>query len=403
MELLLIIISLLLSFFFSGTETIFLSSSRIKIEILFRKGVKGAKLVKQFVAKPESFIITTLLGNNIVNVAFSSIFTVYLQHQFPDYVIIFLSSFIVLVFGEIIPKAVGWELANHLVIKAAFPLKFFEMLLAPLVQILTRVSSMILNVFRIEETQVVPLFTKNEIEALIQESEKAGIVKKKEREIISRVFDLRETQVKETMVPRTDIIAIKKNTSMRTVFKIFQQSGFSRLPVYDKNIDDIIGVVYAKELLGKARRLEDITREIQLVPATKNAFTLLQEFRGAQTSIAIVLDEYGGTAGLVTFEDLVEELFGEIYDEFDLDHEQLFKKLNKFTFLVKGRAEIDELNRKFNLRIPEGNYTTLGGFIIDRIGKIPKIDDEIELNTCKMVITSATHKTVEEVKIIKKT
>lgn len=400
MQITVIIIALLLSFFFSGSETVFLSTSKIKLEVLFHKGVKGAKLVKNFITKPEAFIITTLTGNNIALVIYSSFFAIYLDQYYSELVGIIISAMIALLFAEIIPKAIGWEFANRLIFKIAFPLRFFQILFAPLIWVLSRISTILLNLFRIENKESVFYFTKKDMEIFIKESEKAGIVEKKEYEIISRIFDLRETKLKETMVPRTEIVAINKNATINTVFKTFQKSGFSRLPVYDKKIDNIIGVVYAKDLFNNPQSLNEITQEIQCVPETKDAFNLLQEFRQTKTSIAIVLDEYGGTAGLVTFEDLVEELVGEIYDEFDLDHEHLFQKLNAFTILVQARAEIDELNAKFNLEIPEGDYTTIGGFVLDSLGKIPNRGEKIGLETCKIIVTKASRKKVIEVKII---
>ena len=402
MQVAIIIVVLLLSGFFSGSETIFLSANKIKLEALFHKGVKGTKFVQHFISKPESFIITTILGNTISLVVYSSVFAIYMkQQQYAEVVVILLSSMIALLFAEIIPKAIGWELSNRLIFKVALPLKFFHILFTPLNWMLNKISSFLLKLFRMKENENIPFFTKKDVEIFIRESENAGIVAKEEREIISKVFNLRETRLKETCVPRTEIVAIKKNASINTVIKTFEDSGFSRLPVYDKNIDNIIGVVHAKDLFKHPNNLNEITYKTEHVPETKNAFNLLQEFRKTNTSIAIVLDEYGGTAGLVTFEDLVEELFGEIYDEFDLDREHLFKKLNAFTLLVQAKAEIDELNSKFQLNIPEGDYTTIGGFVIDRLGKIPRQDEKIELVNCKIVVAKATRKKVVEVKIIK--
>lgn len=402
MHVAIIIIALLLSSFFSGAETIFLSTSKVKLEVLYRKGVKGAGLVQNFISKPESFIITTLLGNNITLVAYSSVFAIYLEHYYTEFVVIIISSMIALLVAEIIPKAIGWEFSNRLIFKVALPLKFFQLLFTPLNWMLNKISSYILSLFRIKDKGGVSFLTKKDVESFIQESAKAGIVKRKEREIISNVFKLIETRLKETMVPRTDIVAVKNNASINTIIKTFRKSGFSRLPVYNKNIDNIIGVIYAKDLFKYPNHGTEMIQDIQHVPETKNAFKLLEEFRQTKTSIAIVLDEYGGTAGLVTFEDIVEELFGEIYDEFDLDREHLFKKLNAFTILVNARAEMDELNAKFHLQIPEGDYTTIGGFVIDKLEKIPKRNEKIELETCKIIVEKATRKKVVEVKIIKK-
>ena len=402
MQILIIIIMLILSSFFSGSETIFLSTSKIKLEIIFKKRKRGSSLVKNFINNPETFIITTLLGNNITIITYSSILAIFLEKHFSETSGILISSLIALVFAEVIPKAIGWEFSNSLIFKIAPFVRFFQILFSPLIWLLHKISSFIINIFKIKNNDNVYMLTKKDMQSFIQESEEAGLVEKNESEIITNLFQLRETLLKETMVPRTEIIAIKKNVSIEIALKNFQISGFSRLPVYDENIDNIIGVIFAKDLFNLPQTIEEIIHDIKKVPETKSAFSLLQEFRKSKNSIAVVLDEYGGTAGLVTFEDLVEELFGEIYDEYDLDHEHLFKKLDSSTILIHARAEIDELNSKFNFNIPEGDYTTLAGFIIDRLGKIPKKSEKIELDTCTIIITNANIKRVLEVKIIKK-
>lgn len=403
MEIFIIIIALILSCFFSGSETIFLSSSKIKLEVSFRKKRKYSNLVKHLVNNPEAFIITTLLGNNITIVTFSSIFALHFEYRFSELWSIIISSMIALVFAEIIPKATGWEFANRLIFPIAPFFRFFQIILYPLSWGLNHISSFILFFFKTGNTnQSLYRLTSKDVEMFIDESKEAGIVEQNEHEIISNIFSFRDTILKETMVPRTDIIAVPHNASISTAIETIQQSGFSRIPVYEERIDNITGVIYAKDLFYQPARIKDIIQDIQLVPDTKRAIDQLQEFQQTKTSMTIVVDEYGGTAGLVTFEDLVEELFGEIYDEFDSDHDHLFKKLNGFTFLIKGRAEINEINTKFDLHIPEGDYTTIAGFIIEQLGTIPAVDDVLEHNGCKIIITKADRKRVIEVKIIKK-
>jgi len=402
MEIAIIIIALIISAFFSGSETIFISASKVKLEILSRKKTLAARAVKVLTARPELFIITTLLGNNITNVTYSSVFAIFLEHHFSKITVIIISSSIVLIIGEIIPKAIGWEFSNQLVSKVALPLRFFQYIFSPMIWVLNYISTRLLSIFKIENNKGLTYLTRKDVQAIIHESGKAGVFKKEEHEIISRILELNETILKETMVPRTEIVALDYHSSLDEIMNSFQESGLSRLPVYEKEIDNIIGVIYVKDFFHCPEKIEDVIQEIHLVPQTKRAFSQLQEFRKKKTTIAIVIDEYGGTAGLVTFEDIVEELFGEIYDEFDLDHEHLFKKLNKFTFLVKGRAEIDELNLKFNIRIPEGDYTTLAGFITAKLGKIPRSGEVVRLDKCRLIVTKSTRKKVSEVKIIKR-
>lgn len=395
MEITLVILAVVLSAFFSGAETIFLSASKIRIEVLFRRQVKGIKRVYSFIKHPELFIVTVLVGNNLSNVIFSSLIVLILKESLDDFLIVIISTSVLLIFAEIIPKAIGWEFANQLIIRTSKILNIFKFIFYPINGLLTSISNFLLKRFHVSgEQSFESILTRKDVRKFIHESEQHGIIESKEKEIISRVFSLRQTRVKETMIPRTDIVAVKENISIPKLVETFNQSGLSRLPVLKENIDYITSVVLAKDLFLQPKKLTDIAQEILYVPETKLAYELLQEFRRRSMSIAVVVDEYGGTAGLVTLEDLIEELFGEIYDEFDIDHNHMYIQLNDTALNVLARAEIDEINEKFKLKIPEGNYTTLGGFIIEKLGHIPKINEEIELENCKIIVKKASRKRV---------
>ena len=401
MKYILLLIAILLSAFFSGVETVLLTASRIRIEVLFRRNVQGIKRVLSFIKKPETFIGTVLIGNNFSNVIFSSLIVLLLRESVADFFIIMISSSLLLTFGEIIPKSIGWEFANPLVIRGSQLLNFFRIIFFPLNFLLVHISNSLVRRFHISnEKKVEDILTHKDLVKLIHESEQHGVIETHEREIITRVFDLRHTRVKETMIPRTDIVAVENDTTIPELLERFNQIGLSRIPVFEGSIDHIVGVVYAKDLFLKPNELKQITEQILYVPETKNALELLQEFRDKNTSIAVVLDEYGGTAGLVTLEDLIEELFGEIYDEFDIDHEHMYIQVNERTINISARAEIDEINEKFELQIPEGDYTTLAGFIIEELGRIPKAGEKIELESCQIIIEKASLKRVILVKLI---
>ncbi|MBL7092349.1 HlyC/CorC family transporter [candidate division KSB1 bacterium] len=404
MEIVLIIFAIISSVFFSAAETIYLTASKIRIEILFRRNVKKIKSVYGFIKEPESFIVTTLVGNNFANVIFSSSVVLILKDTVNEFFIILLSSLFILIFAEIIPKSVGREYSNQLIIPVACLLKIFKLLFHPINILLNSISNFFIRKFDLGEKQKVEhILSRENIQKVIRASEKDGVIKSDEGKIIERVFDMRQTRLKDPMVPRTDIMAVKKNTSIQRLLKVFTESGFSRLPVFDKNIDDIIGVVHVKDLFTKPVKLQDILQEILFVPQTKFAYKLLMEFRQKNISIAIVLDEYGGTAGLITLEDLLEELVGEIYDEFDIDNKHMYKKLNAFTFSIDAKAEVDEINEKFKLAIPEKeSYSTIGGFIIEHLERIPKTGETIEFEICKIVIEKASRKRVIRVKLILK-
>ena len=400
-EIILAILAIILGAFFGGSETVFLTASKIRVEILHRRRVKGIKRVYNFIKNPETFIVTVLVGNNLSHVIFSSLIVLILRESLDEFLIVVFSSSLILIFSEIIPKAIGWEFADNLVIRTAHFLNLFKIIFYPINVLLSYISNFLLKRLHVPAEQKMPdILTRRDLQNYIQESEKYGVIDSEEKEIITRIFDLTDTRVKETMIPRTDIIAVSNDVSIVELIEKFNESGISRIPIYDGDLDNIVSVVYAKDLFFNPKELIDIAQKILYVPETKSAFELLQEFRENKMSIAIVLDEYGGTAGLVTLEDLIEELFGEIYDEFDIDHEHMYVFENENTIKIIARAEVDEINQKFNLNIPEGSYTTLGGFIIEKLGRIPRINETIELARCKIIVEKASRKRVILVKLV---
>ncbi len=403
METLFALAALLMSGFFSGSETTFLSASRIRIEVLHRRKVRGSNLVYRFIKKPELFIVTGLVGNNLVNVLFSSLIVLILRDSVQDFLLVIISASLLLIVGEIIPKAIAWEFANHIIIWLARPLYVFSVLFAPINFFLISISNVLLRYLQVSDKKKLPeILRRSDIQNYIHDSEKYGVIAAREREIISRVFNLRDTRVKETMIPRTEIIAVSIDASIEEVIAKINESAVSRLPIYDGDIDNIVAVVYAKDLFFHPQQLSEITEEILYVPETKSAFDLLREFQQKKMGMAVVLDEYGGTAGIVTLEDLIEELFGEIYDEFDLDHEPMYLLEGENSIKVVGQAEVDELNQKFHLDIPEGTYTTIGGFIIDRLGRIPRANESFETDRFKLIVEKASRRRVITVKLILK-
>ena len=403
MDIALAILAIVLAGFFAGAETVFLSASKIRIEVLLRRKVKGIKRVYSFVQHPESFIVTSLVGTNLSHVIFSSLIVLILKESLDDFLIVIISSSMLLVFSEIIPKAISWEFANHLIIRISQILNLFKYIFYPINILLTSISNFLLKKFQVAgEKSVENILTQKDVRTFIYESEKHGIIESKEKEVITRVFNLRQQRVKEMMIPRTDVVAVSNDTSIAELLEKFNQSGLSRIPVYEDNVDRITSVVLAKDLFLHPKKLNDLSKPILYVPETKLGFELLKEFRQKNISIAVVLDEYGGTAGLVTLEDLIEELFGEIFDEFDIDHENMYIHIDDKTINILARAEIDEINEKFKLNIPEGSYTTLGGFIIEKLGHIPQVKEEVELENCKMIVEKASRKRVILVKLILK-
>lgn len=398
-DLTIIIVSLLMSFFFSGSETAFVSVNKVRVEVWRRHQERFANILLDFVKNPEKFIYTTLIGNNIFNVAFASFATIYFNNYLRPEVTLVLLIMVTLMIGEIIPKTVARSLSDVVVRKVVFPLRFFFLLFKPLIWLVSRISESLLTLIGYQRDELRLFFSDKDIKILLTESQ--NMVKQNdpvEGEVLSGILNLKELWVRDAMVPRTEIIAVPDTVSLDEVKKVFKKYGFTRLPVYHKALDNIIGVVYLKDLFLEPNTVKEMVRQVMFVPESKRCSELLKDFRENNVSIAVVIDEYGGTAGLITTEDLVEELFGEIEDEDD-EQEVMYRQIDEKTYRVNARIEVDKLNELFDNRFPEGEYETLAGFLLAHLGHIPRRDETLEFGDLKMTVTSATRLKIQWVKI----
>lgn len=372
------------------------------MEVWVRHGIKGSQRALGFLQHPERFLTTTLVGTNIAVVTASSLMAVYLQHYLNGFVITAVSSLFLLIFGEILPKSIALQRAHLFTLRSVFFLQNFYVLLYPFIWSVMNVSRFLLKIMGLEGESVRRFFTREDLEMLVREGEKVGLVDREESGLISR-FILRGNQkVREIMIPRTEITAIKMNETIGRVSKVFEETGYSRLPVMGGDIDEILGMINAKDvLLEKPSRVKQVMRDVLFVPEARNIASLLREMQKKRMGIAIVVDEYGGTAGLVTLEDIVEEFFGEIQDEFDGEM-SLYRCIEVDQLEVNAKAPIEELNRRFDLDLPEGEYNTLGGFIMHQLGHIPKPGEKAETAACTLVVLSASRRKVRWVRIVRK-
>lgn len=419
-ELLLIIFTIVLSGFFSGSEIAFISSNRLKLEIESRKGSRAGRIVNDFIHNPETFLTTTLVGNNIVNVAYATLMTIFLvgpiteiyQHWMgspPSEALVLIiqtviASIVIMLFGEIIPKAIFRIHADWWVQVIAVPQKICNQLFKPLIYLADKASDFIIKLINPEVDRSGRVFRREDVELIFKELRDTGgqDLDKEDSEILHNVLELSNKRVKESMIPRTDIVAVEKNTSIEETLKLFISSGFSKLPVYQESIDDIIGVIFAYDLFNNPEDLTEIMRPIKLVPASQKSKDLLSEFRKSNISLAVVIDEYGGTAGMVTIEDLLEEVVGDIQDEYDTE-DHFIKKLNEDTYILSGGVEIEDLLQKYpEINMPEESteYETIAGYIINELGRIPKVNEELLIDGKKIIISKATPSRIETVKLV---
>ncbi len=394
-------ILLLLSAFFSSSEIAFIVGNKIKIEIRARKKNLSALNARYFINNPDQFFSTILISNSAVNIAFASLSSVFLYKLYglKEFEILLISTTLLLLFGELIPKYFGRELAERLVLIVAIPLRVIAIVLYPLVKTTSKISSVLSRTNLKEEEEIQHLFDKEDIQNLIEESSEAGKMDEEQSDIISKVIDIREQRVYEAMTPRTDIVGIEITSTMQEVLKTFIDSGYSKLPVYDENLDNIKGVVFGKDIFMQPDDLKSVMRDVVFVPETKKSLEMLNEFLDKQFSIAIVVDEFGGTAGMLTIEDLIEELFGEIRDEFDDVEEKIAKKTDANTYLVNGKVEIDYLNEELDFHIPEGDYETIAGYVTFRIGRIPVKGESFKIHNLSVQILKADKTKIDLLKL----
>lgn len=419
-EIFYIFIAILFSAFFSGSEMAFVTANKLKLEIESRKDSFRGRSLAYFSENPENFLTTTLVGNNIVNVIYATLMAVFLvepiqviyQQFFGEmpttamilFIQTIIASVVILLFGEILAKAIFRVQADFLLTLIAIPLRITNYILSPLIILTNKTSGYLVSLFNMGNERSEKVFRRQDVEMIFRELKDSGgsqEIDYDDSEILHNVLELSNKRVRETMVPRTEIVAIDRNATVEELKKAFIESGYSKIPVYQDTIDDIIGVVFAYDLFNNPKSISQIIRPVNLIPSSKKSKDLLTEFRQSNISVAIVIDEYGGTAGMVTIEDLIEEVVGDIQDEYDKENE-LIKKLSPDTFLLSGSVELDELIELHpEIQIDEdGDFETVAGYIIHHTGRIPKVNEELQIHGHTFIITKATQSKLENVKLI---
>lgn len=420
MEFTIILFTVLASAFFSGSEIAFVSANRLKLEIESRKGSIVSRALAFFNEKPETFLTTTLVGNNIINVLYATLMAIFLAEPVrsvytswmgvePSTVVVLLiqtivASLVIMIFGEIIPKAIFRIQADFMVKVVALPLRILNVILRPLIYMANSASGLLVRWLNTGSERSDKIFRRQDVEMILKELRDTGggeDFDQEDSQILHNVLELSNKRVKETMVPRTEMIAVDQNATIDEIQRIFIASGFSKVPVYQDNIDDITGVVFAYDLFDAPESIADIIRPVKLIPSSKKSKDLLAEFRQSNSSVAIVIDEYGGTAGMVTIEDLIEEVVGDIQDEYDTEDE-FIKQIDVNTYILSGNVDLDELHEKFpeiDLKNNGDEFETVAGYIINHIGRIPKVNEELFIHGHKFIISKATPNRLDTVKL----
>ena len=400
LELTLAFAGLALSAFFSGSELAFISANPLQMEVWSKQERRGAARALQLMGNPDSFLVSVLVGTTLSNVVATSFATTFLvRHGWPPVVVLVVITSTILLFGEVLPKTLSGERPNHFLRIVAPLQRLWQLLLAPVAVPLRKVSGH----FGPSEHAAPGVgqettLEREDLKLLFAGQKDTRVLPESEKELIKQVFDLGETPVSRAMTPRTDICAVSETDELSKVVHTFIESGYSKLPVYRDNLDNIIGVVYLYDVFKAPSDLAAIIRPATMVPDSNTTMDVLKQLQRARHPIAIVLDEYGGTAGLATPEDLFEELFGDFEDEFDTQVSET-AQLPDGSVLADGRTKVEELNQRFQLNIPEGEYETVAGYLTATLDRIPHKGERIYLLFGQVVIRKATPRRIQQVQI----
>ena len=407
-QIILLVILLVGSGFFSASETALMSLSRIKMRHMEEDGVKGAKLVSSLVEDSNILLTSILIGNNIVNIAATSIatslFTATLGAQGVA-MATGVMTVLVLIFGEITPKTISANNPEKASLVVSKPIKFFVIILTPVVWVFNIITKVIFKLFGVDDNGVKPFITEEELKTMVNVSHEEGLLEIEEREIINNVFEFGDMQAKEAMVQRLDIVAIDMEDSYDEIIELFKTEKLSRMPVYEETIDDIIGTLNIKDIIFLSdEEIEnfDIKKYIRdpfFTYEFKKITQLLEEMKKDKSQMAIVVDEYGGKAGLITIEDLVEVIVGDIEDEYDEEEDEI-QVINSNEFLVEGSTKISDVNEVLGTELESEEFDSIGGYIIGYIKHIPEENEVIEVDGIKFNIESVDKNRIKKIRVM---
>ncbi|MBW6461750.1 MAG: hemolysin family protein [DPANN group archaeon] len=402
-----------LSAFFSASEIALLSLGRITRHKMVKEKVKNSKIIAKLLEDPNKLLITILIGNNLVNVSASALATsigIFLFGSVGIGIAVGVMTFFILLFGEVLPKSYAVHNKEKFAIFVAKPIYLLQKFQSPLILFMSAIINKFMDYYGLTDKDKI-LVTEEVVMSAVTIGMEDGEIDPEEKELIHNVFEFDDTEVQDVMVPRINMCCIEKSISLFEVLKFIDKTNFSRVPVYEDVHDKIIGILYTKDLLkyvGKnvdSFSLKTIVRPAIFVPETKKIDELLKEFKLQKVHIAMVVDEYGGIAGLVTLEDLLEELVGEIYDETDVS-KNMIRKEGKKTFIVDGEAEIDDVERVLRVKLfsdnPELDYDTISGLVLDELGRVPVVGDILELNMVSISIEKMDRQKIISLNIVKK-
>lgn len=423
-DILLIFLLIIVNGFFAASELSLISLRKSRVRHLVKSGSAVAKRVQKLQEEPERFLSTVQIGVTLVSTLAAAIGGViavkYLMPILASIPVAFIQkaaeplaltlmvggiTYVTIVIGELVPKSLAIRHSEKIAFFTSAPVEVLSRLLFLVLRILNVSSNAVLRLFNLGKAQESGFISEDEVKYLIREGRKRGVFEPSEEDLIHSVFRFTDTVVKEVMIPRTDIIAVEMTTSLDEILRIMNKKGFSRLPVYSGTIDNIIGMVYLKDILplhiaDKPFKLDSVLRKPYIVPPNKNVSVLLKEMREKRVHLALVMDEYGGTDGLVTMEDLIEEIVGDIRDE----QEKVLREIEEIAanrYIVDGKTDIGKVNERLGVKLPEDEFETVGGFVLGLFGRLPAEGDQIRYIDLMFTVLRLRKNRIARVRILK--
>ncbi len=408
LELIIIVVSLVLAALAASAETSLTSISRVRLRQLVEQKVPQAIVIERLHREPNSYLSTILIVNTVAIIVASSAATllaIRLYHErVADWLVSVILSLVVLLFCEITPKTLSLQRAERVALRMARLVAAVTWVMRPIVYVLTGLTRLLLRMIG-GRTQVRgPFVTEEELKMLVSVGEEEGVIEEEEREMIHGIFEMGDMRVRELMVPRTDLVAIEVGQPVEKAVELVVKHGHTRIPAYEGNLDHIVGVLYAKDLLravvrGDPKTLREIARKPFFTPESNKVQDVLRDLRKNRVHMAIVVDEYGGTAGAVTIEDIIEEIVGPIQDEYDVGEEDEIQFISPNEVVLDGRVSVDDVNELLKLNVTADSYDTIGGYVLDQLGATPRVGATLTLGDAELRVEAVQGTRIKKVRI----
>ncbi len=407
-QLVILLILISLSAFFSCSETALTTVNKIRIRALIEEGNKRAVILNQVTENSGKMLSAILIGNNIVNISASSLATVLATRLLGNAgvgIATGVLTILILIFGEITPKTLATIHAEKISLFVGPIFYGLMFLLTPIIFLVNKLSTGLLLLLRVNPNDKIATITETELRTLVDVSHEEGVLETEEHEIISNLFDFGDARAKDVMVPRIDMTMLEVSASYEELLSTFEEFRFTRIPIYEETTDNVIGIINMKDVLlfpkGESFSIRSILRESYFTYETKKISELMLEMRKASVNIVIVLDEYGVTAGLITLEDLLEEIVGDIRDEFDEDEDEEISLLSDGSYQIDGQIKLDEVNDLLDIHLKSDDYDSIGGYIIETLDRLPEVNDSIHVYGYTFIVDSLDKNRIEKVRIKK--